>query len=82
MTSDRTPEYLAGLVRELCKLPPGFTRTVLFAHKPLAAMSSADRIRACYLHACLRYVTREDMTNTAYAAGSEWRSTTARRCRG
>jgi ATP-dependent DNA helicase RecG len=21
MTSDRTPEYLAGLVRELCKLP-------------------------------------------------------------
>jgi predicted HTH transcriptional regulator len=26
-------------------------------------MSKADRIRACYLHACLRYVTRQPMTN-------------------
>jgi predicted HTH transcriptional regulator len=27
-------------------------------------MDKADRIRACYLHACLRYVQRDDMTNT------------------
>lgn len=39
------------------------TRTVLFSHKPLSAMDRADRIRACYLHACLRYVTRQPMTN-------------------
>lgn len=42
-----------------------FTRTVLFAHKPLSAMDKADRVRACYLHACLRYVTRQAMTNAS-----------------
>lgn len=41
----------------------GSTRAVLFAHKPLAAMDKADRVRACYLHACLRFVTRQPMTN-------------------
>ena len=40
------------------------TRAVLFAHKPLSKMEKPDRIRACYLHACLRYVNREYMTNT------------------
>ncbi len=28
-------------------------------------MDKADRIRAVYLHACLRYVNREHMTNTS-----------------
>ena len=28
-------------------------------------MSKQDRIRACYLHACLRYVTQKTMTNTS-----------------
>jgi hypothetical protein len=28
-------------------------------------MDKADRIRACYLHACLRYVMRQPMTNTS-----------------
>ena len=27
-------------------------------------MSKEDRIRACYLHACLKHVTREHLTNT------------------
>lgn len=49
----------------LFESPAGFTRTVLFAHKPLGAMDKADRVRACYLHACLRYVTRQSMTNTS-----------------
>ena len=40
------------------------TRAVLFAHKPLSKMEKPDRIRACYLHACLRYVNRDYMTNT------------------
>ena len=41
------------------------TRVVLFAHRPLTKMDKADRIRAVYLHACLRYVNREKMTNTS-----------------
>ena len=32
---------------------------------PCKGMSKQDRIRACYLHACLRYVTQKTMTNTS-----------------
>jgi ATP-dependent DNA helicase RecG len=42
----------------------GNTRVVLFAHRSLAKMSKEDRLRALYLHSCLRYVNREHMTNT------------------
>ncbi len=49
----------------LFEVPPGFTRTVLFAHKPLAKMSKEDQIRSCYLHACLQYVSHEPMTNAS-----------------
>ena len=49
----------------LFEVPQGFTRTVLFAHKPLTAMDKADRVRACYLHACLKYVTRDYLTNAS-----------------
>lgn len=56
---------LFQLPAPLFESPEGFTRTVLFAHKPLAAMGKADRVRACYLHACLRYVTRQPMTNAS-----------------
>jgi predicted HTH transcriptional regulator len=41
------------------------TRSVLFAHRPLSEMSKEDRIRACYLHACLKYVNRGYLTNTS-----------------
>lgn len=40
------------------------TRTTLFAHRPLSAMDKEDRVRALYLHACLKWVSREHMTNT------------------
>jgi predicted HTH transcriptional regulator len=40
------------------------TRAVLFAHRELREMDKEDRVRACYLHACLRYVERDFMTNT------------------
>lgn len=40
-------------------------RATLFAPRPLARMDRDDRIRAVYLHACLRYVQREHMTNTS-----------------
>lgn len=43
--------------------PTGHTRAVLFAHRPLTRMDKADRIRAIYLHACLRFVGRDFMTN-------------------
>lgn len=41
------------------------TRAMLFAHRPLSKMDKMDRIQACYLHACLRYVNRDFMTNTS-----------------
>lgn len=41
------------------------TRTVLFAHQSLSKMDKATRIRACYQHACLKYVSRETMTNAS-----------------
>lgn len=41
------------------------TRAILFAHKPLNNMDKNDKIRACYLHACLKYVNREYMTNSS-----------------
>ena len=44
------------------------TRAVLFAHRELKDMDRADRSRACYQHACLRYVEREEMTNTSLRA--------------
>lgn len=40
------------------------TRAVLFAHRELKDMDKDDRVRACYLHACLRHVQRDFMTNT------------------
>ena len=55
---------------ELYQLPapifettPEHTRAVLFAHRKFREMDKDDRIRACYLHACLRYVQRDFMTN-------------------
>jgi predicted HTH transcriptional regulator len=56
---------LFQLPAPLFESPKGFTRTVLFAHQALSAMDKADRVRACYLHACLRFVTRQDMSNTS-----------------
>lgn len=57
---------------ELYQLPaPAFevvgdsTRSTLFAPRPLTKMERSDRIRAVYLHACLRFVQRESMTNTS-----------------
>lgn len=40
------------------------TRSVLFSPRSLNEMAKDDRIRACYLHACLRYVQRDYLTNT------------------
>ena len=41
------------------------TKTILYAHKDFANMDKADRTRACYQHACLRYVSNDFLTNTS-----------------
>ena len=39
------------------------TRCTIFAHKTLAEMEPDERVRACYWHACLRYVTNQPTNN-------------------
>ncbi len=39
------------------------TTAVLFSHQDFADMSKPDRIRACYQHCCLKYVSNERMSN-------------------
>jgi predicted HTH transcriptional regulator len=56
---------LFQLPAPLFEVPEGFTRTVLFAYKPLTKMDKVDRVRACYLHACLKWVMREQLTNAS-----------------
>ena len=41
------------------------TRAILFAHKAFSDMDTEEKIRACYLHCCLRYVNREIMNNAS-----------------
>jgi len=38
---------------------------ILYAPRPLGAMTRDDRIRACYQHACLRWVARTQLTNAS-----------------
>ncbi len=45
-----------------------FTRATIFGPKPLADMDKTERVRACYLHACLRYVTHQPTNNTSIRA--------------
>lgn len=45
--------------------PDSSMRAVLFAHREFRAMDKGSRVHACYLHACLRHVTRDPMTNTS-----------------
>jgi len=56
---------LFQLPAPLFEVPEGFTRVVLFAHRPLSEMDKADRVRACYLHACLKWVMRDYLTNAS-----------------
>ena len=48
------PDFRVGQIR---------TTAVLFAHQDFADMSKADRIRACYQHCCLLYVSNQRMSN-------------------
>ena len=55
---------------ELFQLPPpeflvtdNHTKAILFSPKTLRQMDTTERCRACYQHACLRYVSNKRMTN-------------------
>jgi ATP-dependent DNA helicase RecG len=41
------------------------TIAVLLGRRELGTMARPERIRAVYLHACLRYVSQEELTNTS-----------------
>lgn len=41
------------------------TKATLYAHQAFKNMGKADKIRACYQHACLCWVSKEQMTNTS-----------------
>lgn len=56
---------MAQLPAPLFEAPEGFTRSVLFAHRPFTGMNRKDRQRACYLHACLKYITGDFLTNAS-----------------
>lgn len=45
--------------------PRGFTRVTLHARKKLGELGADDRNWACYLHACLRYLNGDALTNTS-----------------
>lgn len=40
------------------------TKVILYAYQKFGDMDKKDRVRACYQHACLKYITNEQMTNT------------------
>lgn len=48
------PEFIAG---------DNFTRVILYSPKRLKEMDRKDKIRACYQHCCLKYVSGSLMTN-------------------
>lgn len=48
------PDFRAGELR---------TTALLFAHQEFANMSKGDRVRACYQHCCLMYMTNQRMSN-------------------
>lgn len=49
----------------LFEVVEGNTRATLFAHRSLSKMDRKDRVRATYLHACLKYVQRGHLTNSS-----------------
>jgi ATP-dependent DNA helicase RecG len=41
------------------------TKAILYAPKPLSKMDRNDRVRACYQHACSRWISNKKMTNAS-----------------
>jgi len=60
---------------ELYQLPPinvivaeNRTRVTMYRYKTLNDLDKKEKIRACYQHACLKYVSNEKMTNQSLRA--------------
>ena len=60
---------------EIFQLPaPNFleydngTKVIIYSYKKLNEMDRDDKLRACYQHACLQYVSGEKMTNESLRA--------------
>jgi len=60
------------IVCELLQLPApkievfdDSTRVTLFSEKAYSDLSPEDKIWACYLHACIKYVQGEQLTNSS-----------------
>ena len=49
----------------LAEVVEDHTRVVLFGPRALSRMDRAERVRAVYFHACLRYVNGDYLTNTS-----------------
>lgn len=47
------------------------TKVILYSYLPLNKMDKKDKIRACYQHACLKYVSNDIMTNETLRARFE-----------
>lgn len=56
---------LSQLPAPLFEAPPGFTRATLLSHRPFNRMDKDDRVRSCYLHACLKRVMNDYLTNSS-----------------
>ena len=41
------------------------TKVTLYAHMPFSSLSAEDKLWACYLHACIKQVQEEQLTNTS-----------------
>jgi len=54
------------------------TTVILFAYKEFKQMDVPDRIRACYMHCCLKYVSNERMTNQSLRERFKLEDTTAK----
>lgn len=54
-------ELIAPIVQNQMDL---FTKAVLFAKTPFDLTSKEDRVRTCYMQACLAYVNFGSITNT------------------
>ena len=50
------------------RVTEGHTRAILFAPQPFAHMGRADRVRACYQHAALLWISNRRMTNATLRA--------------
>jgi len=43
-----------------------YTKVIIYPKKTFAEMTKDDRIRACYQHCCLKYMSNEKMTNQSF----------------